>query len=393
MRCLYCNDETAFVTGNCGCLTAMPATAASSALPLRRRPKPHIIPGVRNISGAKYWDLLHAERNPTPQWFKGWFDAITGCSRCKKDFARIVAEHPPDYSSPTAFFEWSIFVHNLVNIKLGRPEFSLDAAYRTHRGLVRLIEPPITDRAKGHTPQSDRLLIVVAVDAPSQAELNISRAGFIRYAKQVGADYVEITDAIQDCGHPTANKYAMLPYVEKYDQTLYCDVDVMIQPSATDIFELVPLASWDLVDDFVKNPDKTWFTTEIQEICDIAGIERYAIEKAWNSGVMVMPRHAHRSYFAPPWRLPDKWCCEQNFHTVMLRANSESIVELCDLWNLGYPWSDFLEKIDRAHFVHINGCKPHSLRLQIMEQIRDGKPITKEHIRNHKDSWKPGWFR
>jgi len=323
------------------------------------------------------WAEVHKKQDPTAEWFADWLSRIPsyGCD-CLADLRAWLAQNPPRYDD---WLVWTWELHNAVNSKLGKPQFSLDDAYALHTRMIRIREPALTEKATSHKVSNKRLVITVAVDEVTQGELAISRDAFIGYAKKVGADYLEIIDPIDDCGHVCANKYAMIPYLDKYEQTLYLDADVIVRDTAPDIFEQVPIGSWGLVDDLEKvrlgSNGNNWMNGEILSICDSQNIPRYEVQKAYNSGVMVMPRNAHRSYFAPTHRIPDVWCCEQNFHSIMLAANKESIVELSDEWNLGYPWIDWLPKISTSHFVHVNGCKPQSLRLALMRLLRAGLPL------------------
>jgi hypothetical protein len=40
---------------------------------------------------------------------------------------------PPDFSSPEAFFDWGVALHNAVNAKLGKPEITIDEACKIWR--------------------------------------------------------------------------------------------------------------------------------------------------------------------------------------------------------------------------------------------------------------------
>jgi len=55
-----------------------------------------------------------------------------GC-QCKRFYADWKTQHPPDFSSPEAFFAWGVRLHNAVNAKLGKPEITIDEAYSIWR--------------------------------------------------------------------------------------------------------------------------------------------------------------------------------------------------------------------------------------------------------------------
>jgi hypothetical protein len=72
-------------------------------------------------AGRKAWNALHSYQGDDPKtFFYSVFLPMVpsyGCS-CRKDFDKILDNYPPDFSSPEAFFDWGVFVHNLVSEKL-----------------------------------------------------------------------------------------------------------------------------------------------------------------------------------------------------------------------------------------------------------------------------------
>jgi hypothetical protein len=79
-------------------------------------------------AGRKAWSLLHRYQGCDPVFLEAWQAWIPrGCS-CKEDFGKVIADYPPDFSSPEAFWNWGWFLHNWVNEKLGKPIVSLEDA-------------------------------------------------------------------------------------------------------------------------------------------------------------------------------------------------------------------------------------------------------------------------
>jgi hypothetical protein len=62
-----------------------------------------------------------------------WQYLIPARCDCKDGYQRILAEIPPDHTSPKAFFAWGVRLHNAVNAKLGKPEITIDEAYSIWR--------------------------------------------------------------------------------------------------------------------------------------------------------------------------------------------------------------------------------------------------------------------
>lgn len=96
-------------------------------------------------TGRKAWRTLHERRDANPEWFREWMTSIpTGCG-CGSSVAAILAEHPPNYASPAAWFEWTVDFHNAVNVKLGKPTMTLDEARRLWRSepMYGLVSPSV----------------------------------------------------------------------------------------------------------------------------------------------------------------------------------------------------------------------------------------------------------
>jgi hypothetical protein len=83
--------------------------------------------------GQFAWAKLHGYRGCDPQWLDIWQYLIPQRCDCKDGYQRILAEMPPDYTSPEAFFAWGVRLHNAVNAKLGKPEITIEEAYKIWR--------------------------------------------------------------------------------------------------------------------------------------------------------------------------------------------------------------------------------------------------------------------
>jgi len=79
--------------------------------------------------GPMIWEKLHSYKYSTVENAKAFFDEWMlivpsfGCS-CKAHWAHILIELPPDFSSAENFFKWGVAAHNLVNLRLSKPQFS-----------------------------------------------------------------------------------------------------------------------------------------------------------------------------------------------------------------------------------------------------------------------------
>jgi hypothetical protein len=83
--------------------------------------------------GQFAWTKLHSYKGCDPQWFELWTYLIPSRCDCRDGFQHILKDLPPDFSSPEAFFVWGVKLHNIVNVKLGKPEITLEEAYSIWR--------------------------------------------------------------------------------------------------------------------------------------------------------------------------------------------------------------------------------------------------------------------
>lgn len=91
-------------------------------------------------AGRKAWGLIHSypiehwndwDPEAAMVWYsEDWLPLIPsfGCS-CKNEWAKLTSEHPPDFTSAKAFFEWTWDRHNDINRRLQHQEISIDQAY------------------------------------------------------------------------------------------------------------------------------------------------------------------------------------------------------------------------------------------------------------------------
>jgi hypothetical protein len=86
-----------------------------------------------NQAGRLAWAKLHGYRGCDPQWLDIWQYLIPQRCDCKDGYQRILAEMPPDFTSPEAFFAWGVNLHNSVNAKLGKQQITIEEAYSIWR--------------------------------------------------------------------------------------------------------------------------------------------------------------------------------------------------------------------------------------------------------------------
>lgn len=85
----------------------------------------------KDVWGPVLWKELHDRADRYEMDVEAelrWIDIFTSwipCGECKNHFVDILNAKQPDLSSKTAYKNWTIDVHNIVNKSLGKPEFTL----------------------------------------------------------------------------------------------------------------------------------------------------------------------------------------------------------------------------------------------------------------------------
>ncbi|KAF8930659.1 hypothetical protein BGZ58_008105 [Dissophora ornata] len=84
--------------------------------------------------GRATWKLVHTmasrypvkptqdERAAVKQWIY-LLSRLYPCGECAEHFQAMLKDHPPQTSSRAALSNWACAVHNIVNARLGKPEF------------------------------------------------------------------------------------------------------------------------------------------------------------------------------------------------------------------------------------------------------------------------------
>lgn len=86
-------------------------------------------------AGPKMWEELHrralAWDGKAPELERAWSDKFAAripCGKCKQHWNALRSQYTVDLSSPDAYFTWTVSMHDLVNVNLGRATFGLTQA-------------------------------------------------------------------------------------------------------------------------------------------------------------------------------------------------------------------------------------------------------------------------
>lgn len=93
----------------------------------------------KTAQGPRLWAKLHyfavamyRQGSIDPMAVRRWLELFgreIACEDCRQKWNLENAILPPALGTPTAFFEWTVGIHNAVNSRLGKPQFSLEQAY------------------------------------------------------------------------------------------------------------------------------------------------------------------------------------------------------------------------------------------------------------------------
>jgi hypothetical protein len=143
---LFFGDYTAVVGAN-----ALARRAGAAVLPLDEAAEKA---RVRAELGRGAWNLLHrlaaafdkapsAARVAEAEAFFSGLGALYPCPECAAHFRELLQAHPVDARDNRRLSTWLCRVHNLVNERLGKPEFSCELDSLKERwGSCGCFDPP-----------------------------------------------------------------------------------------------------------------------------------------------------------------------------------------------------------------------------------------------------------
>lgn len=107
--------------------------------------------------GPHFWMTLHIaclgcqDYKALSEFVEGYMYIIP-CLSCRQHFEKVLVENPVPETGD--FFKWSVDVHNIVNRRLGKPEFSYEDA------LANIV----VGTPEGAPPQFDfKIAIIIAL--------------------------------------------------------------------------------------------------------------------------------------------------------------------------------------------------------------------------------------
>lgn len=198
-----------------------------------------------------------------------------------------------------------------------------------------------------------KAVLVQVVGNEAQKIHRLTRDAQKAYADKIGADYKVLRprDPVQ-----VYSKMCAFHYTRYYDQSLILDVDVVPTGLAQNIFDLVPMGHWGVVDEAHMRPRENWHNhqDDLNQVLDRKGMETTYLSKVANTGVIVAPHNAEAVCYNE-----EREPCQNNreekaWFTYNLERARQKVVWLHELWNVSCNDPDFNKKYPYANFIHRN---------------------------------------
>ncbi len=235
--------------------------------------------------------------------------------------------------------------------------------------------PPHPPRQQRTQPK--RAVAVVAGDPESDACLDLTRPRMEAYADAAGATFVEIRSQ-PNRSYPIGNKWQVTKLAEQYDEILYLDCDVLVQPSAPCIFDLHEPGRFAMHDEFPYASAQRC----IGRLRRVARSQRmrHVPRHYANGGVLLFDRHS-ADFYGPPTR-PAPPMHELDQLLLTLQATQPlrrgRVIWLDAKWNWLFTRPEFWQGANQAYFIHLAGCRPIEYRLQVLRSLAHGDYTRKD---------------
>jgi hypothetical protein len=101
--------------------------------------------------------------------------ALLPCDRCKDHYQNEFALHPPDTRNGATLSAWLVDLHNRVNARLGKPQFSYAQAAKTYASQCTADCNKDISRSAPSSTQTTALFILLAIAAAIALAITFSR--------------------------------------------------------------------------------------------------------------------------------------------------------------------------------------------------------------------------
>ena len=231
----------------------------------------------------------------------------------------------------------------------------------TLKSRIEVPIPPFLELA----PDKRYAVVTVATGKRGRDMLDISGPSLRAYADRLNADFV-VLDWPGLPQYPITAKFQIPRVLEFYERVIYLDADIIVQPAAPDLFEMVAPDEFGIYNELAESLGYGGsLMTEYQETRISQGLERSPIEFYGNAGVMVFGE-AHRNVLTiPPNPMPPIYCVEQHWWNARLHDCKVKMHLLPKIANWQWWPKKSLEGAPPNAILHFSG----------MDQFAPGKRI------------------
>ncbi len=225
------------------------------------------------------------------------------------------------------------------------------------------------------TPKSPRAVVTVASGPKGEETLAISGPSLRDYAERCGADLVVLRPPLNP-RFPLAAKWHVAPVFDHYERIAFIDADILIPPSAGNIFDEVPRGKFGIFDElhFVL---RRWpgLIAGYQRFREGQGLGRAFVPWYLNSGVYVAERQ-HRAALATPVKpCHVDHCVEQHQLNAMLDTLGVPVHLLAEKWNFQWWPRQSFDGAPPDAMLHFSAIFDHGERLERMRKAASRSPV------------------
>jgi len=219
------------------------------------------------------------------------------------------------------------------------------------------------------SPKSPRAVVTVAAGPKGEQILEISEPSLRAYAARCGADLVVLRPPLNP-RFPLAAKWHVAPVFDHYERIAFIDADILIPPSAGNIFDEVPRGKFGIFDElhFVL---RGWpgLIAGYQRFREGQGLGRAFVPWYLNSGVYVAERQ-HRAALATPVKpCHVDHCVEQHQLNAMLDTLGVPVHLLAEKWNFQWWPRQSFDGAPPDAMLHFSAIFDHGERLERMKAV------------------------
>ena len=217
--------------------------------------------------------------------------------------------------------------------------------------------------------KKDNLVLTISIGDYYQELAKHTLPSIKRYAKSIGADFLNIEDENSEYITQKWNKFAIHDLLNEYKRILYLDIDIIIRDDCPNLFDIVPEHQLGMFNegkyahrkefiiqasDYYKEPLKHWNG------------------KFYNSGVMVISRR-HKSIFKLPMGF-DYVETDQPYINLRIQNDKVDMFDLDPKFNRMSILDEFIG-INRlgGYIIHYAGAPPEQIFNVMLRDIEEWK--------------------